>query len=130
MIEPSLALQGAILTAVKGQTDAGDNVFDRIEPLVFPRVQIGGGQTILNEPDCIEAGAEIYFQIDVFSKAAGYPEVKTIAWQIRYQVHKKALPLDGWSLIDLQLNDAVYSREADGEISRARMTLRGYVEAP
>lgn len=129
MSEPSLILQGAIFAAIKGNTAAGANVFDVIRPDVFPRIQIGSGQTVTDEPDCVE-GVEVFFQVDVYSKSEGYLEVKSIAWQVRELVHKKALPVADWTLIDIRLNDAVYSREEANGVSRARMTLNAYMEMP
>lgn len=130
MMEPSLALQGTILSALKGNTPAGQSVFDSIRPNVFPRIQIGGAQVISDDPLCVE-GVEVYFQVDVYSRAEGFPEVKEIAWKARDLLHKRPLETPDWLLIDIRLNDAVYTREGEkNDISRARMTLKGYMERP
>lgn len=127
MIEPSLALQGAIFAATKGNTAAGDNVFDKVRPEVYPRVQIGAAQTISDEPDCVE-GVEVFFQVDVYSKTEGFLECKSITWQLRSLLHKKALPVSEWTLIDLRLDDAVYTRDDATGVARGRMNLRAYME--
>lgn len=127
MIEPSLSLQGAIFAAIKGNTAAGDNVFDKIRPDVYPRIQLGSAQTVSDEPDCVE-GVEVFFQVDVYSKAEGFLETKSIAWQLRNLIHKKALPVAEWTLIDLRLDDADYTRDDATGVSRGRMNLRAYME--
>lgn len=129
MSEPTLALQGAIYTALHGNTTAGANVFDRLTPNVFPRIQIGGGDAVPDDADCL-AGWNVAMQIDVFSKGDGYREVKQIAGQIYGLVHKQNITTaGGFEIVDLWMDGAVFSRESDGVISRARIMLEATMEA-
>lgn len=128
MSEPTLALQGAIYTALHGNTTAGANVFDRLTPNVFPRIQIGGGDAVPDDADCL-AGWNVAMQIDVFSKGDGYREVKQIAGQIHSKLHKTALTVAGFNVVDVYSDGAVFSRESDGVISRARIMLEATMEA-
>jgi len=128
MAEPTLALQGAIFTALHGHTDAGNNVFDRVRPNIFPRIQIGGGQSVTDDAQCID-GWEVYFQIDVYSNAEGYPEVKTIAGQIHSLLHNQELAVDDFALVSMSVTGIVYSREQDETISRARISVEALMEA-
>lgn len=127
MIEPTLALQGGIFAAIKNNTAAGGNVFDKVRPDVFPRIQIGSGQVVTDEPDCVE-GAEVFFQVDVYSKGEGFLECKSITWEVKSLLHKQPLTVAEWTLIEVRLSDADYSRDDVTGISRGRMTLRAYME--
>lgn len=130
MSDPAFALQDAIYDALKGNTDAGNNVFDAVPASnPFPRITIGPGQTIGDFADCYD-GSESFFQIDVWSsKTASMPEVKTIASQVRELLHDADLTLNGHVLILIEFQDTAYSREPDGKTGRARMTLRALTQA-
>ncbi|RJG44913.1 DUF3168 domain-containing protein [Mesorhizobium sp. DCY119] len=128
MAEPSLALQGAILSTIKNHTAAGANVFDKVTPNVFPRIQIGNGQTIPNDATCVD-GFDVFFQIDVYSNLDGYPQAKAIAGEIHGLLHKKPLAVSGFNLVDLYLAGAVFTRETDDTISRARIMVEAQLEA-
>lgn len=128
MAEASLALQGAIQAAIKGNTAAGANVFDKVTPNVFPRVQIGSGQAIPNDAEGVD-GFDVFFQIDAYSNLAGYPQVKAIAGEIHALLHKKPLAVPGYHLVDIWLSGASFTREADETISRARITVEAQIEA-
>lgn len=130
MSDSALALQKAIYDALKDETAAGANVFDAVpvsDP--YPRIVIGPGQTIGDFFDCYD-GSEVFLQIDVYSKkTASMPEVKSIASEVRALLHDAALTLVDHVLVQMQFQDTVYSREADGKTSRARMTLRAETQA-
>lgn len=127
MSEPTLALQGAVFAALKGNTAASANVFDKVTPNLFPRIQIGSGLAIPDDADCVD-GFEVTFQIDVYSKGEGYPEVKAIAGEIHGLLHKKPLAVVGYELVDMWLSGASFSREQDETISRARIGLEARME--
>lgn len=130
MPDPAYALQNAIHDALKGQTSAGNAVYDSVPPTgTFPRITLGLGQTVGDFADCYD-GSESFIQIDVWSqKKAGLPEVKTIASQVREILHDADLTLTGHQLVLIEFQDTVYSRDPDGQTSRARMTLRALTHA-
>lgn len=125
MSDPAYALQAAIVAALKGNTDAGNSVFDSVpssDP--FPRIVIGTTQTIADDADCYD-GSECFTQIDVYSdKTASMPEVKAIASQIQDLLNDADLDLEGHILSEIRVRDVVYSREPDGKRGRARLNLR------
>lgn len=125
MSEPTLALQGAIFAALKDNTAAGANVFDKLTPNVFPRIQIGGGDAVPDDADCVD-GWTVNMQLDVWSKGDGYLEAKTIAGEIHALLHKKALAVAGYRLVDIYSAGAVFSRDTD--ISRARIQVEAHLE--
>lgn len=126
MSEPTLALQGALLVTLKSETDAGGAVFDVLTPNTFPRIQIGAGDAVPNDAECVD-GFDVTIQIDVWSNAKGYREVKTIAGQIHGLLHKQSIGVPGYRVVDIYSDGAVFSRE--GDISRARIQISAQLEA-
>lgn len=124
-IDPALPLQGALIAAIKAiPTSAGNNVFDTVPASnPYPRVTVGIGQGIPELADCRDA-TESVLQVDAWSRAVGYPEVKTIADKIRERLHDGELTVTGHKveLMLVELSD--YSRDPDGLTSRARLSLR------
>lgn len=129
MSDPSLALQGAIVTALKAaETAAGDSVFDDVSPSdPYPRITIGEGQTIGNFADCYD-GSEVFVEINVWSRATGFPQVKQIASEVRAALHDADLDLSGHRLELIEFQNTVYTRDPDGITRRARMTLRALTQ--
>jgi hypothetical protein len=123
--DPSLALQGALVTAIKSiPTLAGNNVFDAVPTSnPFPRVTVGLGQSVPVLADCYD-GTESTCMIDCWSRAVGFPEVKQIADQIRGRLHDGDLTVGGHK-VELMYVDLIdSSRDPDGITSRARMQVR------
>jgi hypothetical protein len=128
MSDPSLALQKALVAALRGETDAGVNVFDDVptsDP--FPRITLGEGQTIGDFQDCRD-GSEVFIELNVWSRKVGFPEAKTIASQARTILNDADLDLDGHVRDLMEFQDTVYSRDPDGRTRRARMTLRALTQ--
>lgn len=130
MSDPAYALQDAIHDALRGNTDAGDHVYDTVPSTnPFPRIVLGRQQTIGDFADCYD-GSESFIQIDVYSiKTASLPEVKTIASQVRSLLHNADLNLVGHVLSLMEFQDADYSKDPDGKTGRARMTFRARTQA-
>jgi hypothetical protein len=129
MSDPSLALQGAIVAALKALgTPAGANVFDRVpDSNPFPRITVGGGQSVPVDEDCYE-GTESTIQIDAWSRKVGFPEVKEIASAIRSRLHNGDLTLSGHTLELMKIETIAYERDSDGLTSRARIQLRALTQ--
>lgn len=123
--DPALPLQGALQAALKAlATAAGSNVFDRVPPSdPFPRIAIGAWQSIPDDGDCYE-GTETFAQIDVWSRAVGFPEVKGIADAIRDRLHNGDLDVAGHHVELMAVESIDYIRDPDGLTSRARISLR------
>jgi hypothetical protein len=125
MTEPSLALQGAIVAALKAaDTEVGPRVYDHVPPdRVFPYVAIDGGQVLSDEATC-SAGSEIFVNINVWSRAVGFPETCRISGQIREALHDADLDLEG-NVLDLLVFDSVrYLRDPKGEARHGVLTFR------
>jgi hypothetical protein len=129
MSDPSLALQGAIVAALKAiGSPAGANVFDRVpDSNPFPRITVGGGQSVPVDEDCYE-GTESTIQIDAWSREVGYPQVKQIASAVRGRLHNGDLTLTGHTLELMKIESITYERDSDGLTSRARIQLRALTQ--
>lgn len=130
MSDPAYALQVALVAAIKALgTAAGQNVFDQPPTSnPFPRVTVGEGQSVDNSvPGCYD-GTESFLQVDVWSRANGYPQVKQIASAIRDRLHDGALTLNGHTLELLRVQSTDYSRDPDGITSRARLLVRALTQ--
>lgn len=130
MSDPALALQGAIVSAIKAlATAAGTNVFDQVpETDPFPRVTVGIGQSVpAPELPCYD-GTESFVQIDVWSRQVGLPEAKTVAAAIRARFHDGALTLAGHTLELMRVQSIDYSRDPDGLTNRARILVRALTQ--
>ncbi len=113
------------MSAIKAlSTAAGTNVFDRVpDSSPFPRVTIGPWQSIPDDADCYE-GTESFVQVDVWSRAVGFPEVKGIADDIRDALHDGDLSVTGHTVEMMTVESIDYSRDPDGLTNRARISLR------
>ena len=122
MSEPSLAAQGALVARMKAlDTEAGTRVFDRVEPAAAkPYITIGPGQTVPMDETCWDA-SEVFVQVDVWSDAVGFPQVKRIAGAIRLALHDQDLSIPGHICDRVEVRSIDFSRDPDGLTSRARI---------
>lgn len=123
--DPALALQGALVAAIKAiPTAAGANVYDAVPSSnPYPRVTVGIGQHLPLIAECYDA-TESTLQIDAWSRAVGYPEVKGIADKIRDRLHLGSLSPAGHTVELMAVEMIQYTRDPDGLTSRAMMLLR------
>lgn len=128
----SLELQKALVGRLKA--DAGvtalvaGRVYDQPPPSpVFPYISIGPDQTLPDRADCYD-GSEVTLQVDVWSRAPGFPEAKRIAEAVRAALADAPLTLTGHSLVDIALVEARNLRDPDGLTSHAALTFRALTE--
>jgi hypothetical protein len=79
----TLALQGYMRTALGASTElaalVGTRIYDRVpSPPVFPYIVIGLTQGIDQSVACL-TDWEVFAQLDIWSRAVGFPEAKRIA---------------------------------------------------
>lgn len=124
MSDPSLAVQGALVARLKAlATAAGSRVFDRVEKdRDFPYITVGPGQTVPMDETCWDA-SEVFAQVDVWSRAVGFPEAKVIAGAIRIALHDQALTIPGHICDRVEVRSIDFSRDPDGLTNRARIDL-------
>lgn len=128
MSDPSLALQGAVVAALKGNATltalVGQRIYDSVPPApVFPYVSLGDGQVLGDDTEDCGDGSEIHLQIDAWSRAVGYPEVKNIAEAIRSTL--KVIPtLAGFTVSVVEFVQKQDLRDTDGLTRHAAITFR------
>lgn len=128
MSDPSLEIQGAIVTALKA-TGAlppvvGGRVYDAVPAgAAFPYITLGDGQVLPDKADCI-SGAEVILQIDVWSRSTGYPEVKTIAKAVIAKLDDQPLSVAGQDVLVFEHEATRYLRDPDGLTRHAAITFR------
>jgi hypothetical protein len=128
----SLELQKAIVARLKADAGVvalvGQRIYDQppIAP-VFPYISLGPDQTLPDRADCYD-GSEVNLQVDAWSRAVGFPEVKRIAEAARAALQDAPLSLAGHRLVDLTFVDGRTLRDPDGLTSHAAMTFRALTE--
>lgn len=134
MTSPSFELQKLIYDRLTGNpalsTLIGTRVYDRVpDNPTFPYVSFGPSDEVSDDADCID-GFEVTMQLDVWSRAVGFPECRRIVDAVR-----NALPEDGILLADNALvtfNHRISRvfRDPDGLTSHGAMTFEAFVEQP
>jgi hypothetical protein len=134
MTEPLLELQGAIVGRLKGDSPpiAGSRIYDRVptEPQpTFPYVSLGPSDAISDDAECLTS-YEVTLQLDVWSRAIGFPEVKTLAGQVRDALHGAELSLTDNALVSIEHRQTRILRDPDGLTSHAALTFTALIEQP
>lgn len=122
---PALAVQKALIARLRGLgTEAGARAYDT-PPLGsdFPYITIGPVQAVPEYIGCGNA-ADVFVQVDVWSEGPGLPQVMRIAGAIHEALHDKEIALEDHSCDMIEVRGIDYSREAENNISRARIDVR------
>lgn len=134
MASPSLELQGAIVARLKASAGLtaliGGRVYDAVPSnALFPYVTVGEGDETSDDADCID-GFEISLDIDVWSRAVGFPEAKRISDEVRKALKSPDLTIPTNALVDFRHRQTRFLRDPDGLTSHAVMTFEGFAEQP
>jgi hypothetical protein len=126
------ALQQALYGALTG--DAGvaalvsTRIFDDVpRDAALPYIVIGEDE----ESDwstVTESGSEHSLTLHVWSRAAGYKEIKQICDAVRGALDGAAPPVSGFYLIDLRFENTRTARQNDGRTYHAIMRFRAVLE--
>lgn len=134
MASPSLELQGAIVARLKAWAGLSGTVNGRVYDAVpagaaFPYITVGEGDETSDDADCID-GFEISLDIDIWSRANGYPEARRISDEVRKAIKSADLILPTNALVDFRHRQTRFLRDPDGLTSHAVMTFEGFAEQP
>ena len=134
MISPSLELQGAVLRVLTEDAGVvsfvGERIYDRVPAAAeFPYVSFGPEQAVSDDAECL-TGFEVTLQIDVWSRAVGFPEVKAAANAVFRALHDVELSLETNALLSIQHRQTRYLRDPDGLTNHAAMEFTALVEQP
>lgn len=132
MSDPSLPLQKALIDTLKSvyalPSVVGGRVYDDVAAsATFPYVSLGPTQVLPDKAGCID-GAEVFQQIDVWSRGVGFPECKTIAEAIIARLDDADLIVEGFTVIVLEHQDTRYLRDPDGLTKHAAITFRSLLQ--
>lgn len=136
MSDPSYELQDALYDALKNNIgpEVGPRVYDQVPKPVppatvtFPYVTIGDGQVLPDKADCID-GTEHFLQIDVWSRAVGFPEAKTISNNIVTLLDDNPPTMTGYVAVIFELENIQYLRDPDGLTRHVAMTFHARIDA-
>lgn len=134
MTSPTLELQGAVAARLKAQSAMAALVSQRVYDVVpadpvFPYISFGPSDEVTVDAECIE-GIEVSLQIDAWSRAPGFPEVRKIADAVRRTIHRHEFNLPDNALVLFEHRVTRMFRDPDGLTSHAAMTFTAFVEQP
>ena len=133
-MSPSLELQNAIVARLKSFAEVtaivGQRIYDSVPGApAFPYVTMGPTDELSDDTDCVN-GFDISLQIDCWSRAPGYPEVKAISDAVRKALHNFEPALANNALVYFQHRQTRTFRDPDGLTSHAAMTFEAFAEQP
>lgn len=135
-IGPDLDLQRGIVTKLKASAALQALIANPIrlfqdvppvETLTFPYVTIGPSQRLPDLAECIE-GAEIFAELHVFTRSAGYAICKQIGATLIDELHEATLSLGEFQCRQIQLDSERYFIEPDNLTKHGVITFRALIE--
>lgn len=133
---PDLDLQRAVVTKLKASADlqaligSPIRLFQDVPPpatLAFPYITIGPSQVLPDLAECID-GSEIFSDIHVFTRAAGYELCKRIGATVIDELHYASLSLGEHRCLLIERSDERYFIESDNLTKHGVVTFRALVE--
>lgn len=131
MVDPSLALQGAVNRRLRAAVAGiGARVFDDVpQDAAFPYVELGEFQTVDDGAQCHD-GFELFATLHVWSRRPGQVECKTIGGAVHGALHGAALDLGSdWQFLEIAHQDTRYLKDPDGVTTHGVLTFRALVAA-
>ncbi len=138
-MDPTLELQGAIVTRLKAYTDltdiVGARIYDEVpvndhgevSPAIFPYVSIGPTSAFSDNAECVITD-DITFQIDAWSIDVGMPQVRRLAHAIRSAFRDYEFSLTENALVLFEHDRTDYLRDSD--VKHASIRFTAVVEQP
>ncbi|MDX0973537.1 DUF3168 domain-containing protein [Sinorhizobium medicae] len=133
MSSPSYELQVAIVSRLKATAAVtaliGQRVYDSVPPdAAFPYVTVGEGDETSDDVDCV-TGFEIALDVDVWSRAVGFPEAKQISDTVRRALLDPEMTLPANALVYFRHRQTRFIRDPDGS-SHAVLSFEAFAEQP
>lgn len=132
MTSATLELQGAIVARLKAVSAVtaliGQRVYDAVPASpTFPYVSFGPSDELADNAECIHAD-EVTFQIDAWSRAVGFPEVRQVGAAVRDALHEHEFNLTANAFVSFEHRTTRVFRDPDGITSHAAIEFRAIVE--
>lgn len=134
LMEASLELQGAIVTALKASAEVttliNGRVFDRVdEHAGFPYVTVGDDQVTQAHADCLDGSVEVFTNLHAWSRAPGKVEVKKIAGAVVRALNLVNLPLlNGYRLVLMEHDNTQHLADPDGITSHSVIVFHAFID--
>jgi hypothetical protein len=142
MASPALELQGAIVARLKTDPSViallNGRVYDDVPSdetrkektgASFPYVSMGPRDELSDDADCV-TGFEIALQIDVWSRAVGFPEAQSIADAVRKSLVEYEFPEMENPIVLFRHDQTRLFRDPDGLTTHAAMAFEAFAEQP
>lgn len=140
MVDPVLELQGVIIQRLRSFPEVtaliGQRSYDQppvndngeVAPATFPYTSMGPSNIFTDvDTDCVD-GMECMVQIDAWSIAPGYPEVRRIADAVRRAFRDYEFGLTENALVSFDHDRTDITK--DGDIKHASIRFTALVEQP
>lgn len=129
-MDPSLELQGRVVSILKAAGVAGGRIHDRVpENPEYPYVSIGPWTAASDDADCIFA-EEVTGQIDVWSRKPGSVEAKQVARAVKVALRDADMALANNALVLFEHRITRVFRDPDGVTTHAAITFTALIEEP
>jgi hypothetical protein len=79
----------------------------------FPYITVGDDQVVGDDTECAEI-SEVFVRIHAWSRAVGYPELKTVVGLVRTRIRETDFDLEGFSVNEVQFQNIQYLQDPDG----------------
>lgn len=132
MMPATYELQYAIVQALRNNEEVkklvNNRIYDRIpDDAKFPYLTIGAMFSNTGHYDCMEID-EVTIQIDAWSRAVGYPEVRKLNDAVRWALTKNELKLEDNGLISFKHEMTREMRDPDGLTSHGINTFEANIQ--
>lgn len=121
------------LTGTPAIMALANGVYDKIPTAPFGTktayISFGPTDSSEDDADCI-SGQTVTMQIDVWSRAVGSLEAKTLTDLVRRALHRKSLELSDNALADTNVEATRVFRDPDGITTHGVVTVTALIEEP
>jgi hypothetical protein len=133
MSDPSLELQAAIVSRLKGNAGVTAVVSQRVYDEVpanptFPYISIGDNQVLPDKADCID-GTEVFWQLDGWARDPHFPTCKQISKAVIAAMDDLPLTISSYANIVCELNTVNYLHDPDGITRHVAINFRFLIQA-
>lgn len=136
----SAALQKLLYEALRANAGVsamvGDRVYDHVPPdgagkvtVEFPYISFGAYDFVPDDSDCIYAG-EHTVQLDIWSRAVGKVEAKTITDAVRRLLRDYEADMGDYGLVEMRVDLAQVIGDPDGLTSHGVVQVTALIEEP
>lgn len=126
------ALQKVVVARLKADPVVNGLVAGRVYDMppatpASPYISIGPDTVEPDRADCYE-GSNVTFQVDAWSRAPNFGEVKRVAEAARAAITETPLVVPGYRVVDASLVEIRTFRDPDGLTSHSALSFRAVTE--